>query len=393
MFAENGKISKQEMRSLLVLGWIGKQSLLFPILLKSLYGWEKTAALLLSLVWIVLFISLLKKVRKKREASMPKAHMYLIGIPFFFYLLSNELYLIRVTARVSAVCILPETGETALCLLLLFAAWMAEVGDAQKRGRAAQALYPVVLIALLTLMIAALWGIQPTYLWKALNGNTEDAVKMLPPTWSAGAVADLIQTSPALAKGIAVTGASLLLAASFAEMELLLFENMYIDCRTMRGSVLRVMGSMCLLTILMIGSFGATPLNRLEWPVPVLMSSVKLPGDFLQRWDVIFLAILLFGLFTAISSGLHGLHRIAGELLPRHLMRLRRPEAAGILVLLCLIAVGEYEQAEWLYLKLTLCIIVPVMTAVLLIIWGMRTGNEKETHTKTEIQDTGEADR
>lgn len=56
--------------------------------------------------------------------------------------------------------------------------------------------------------------------------------------------------------------------------------------------------------------------KALPWPAVTLMSTVEIPGGFLQRWDVVFTGLLLTTFFIAVSAGLFYVRLMSEQLLP-----------------------------------------------------------------------------
>lgn len=61
--------------------------------------------------------------------------------------------------------------------------------------------------------------------------------------------------------------------------------------------------------VILIGTFGLEGVRRMEVPVIQLMAGTRLPGKFLERFDIVWLALLLCSILFALGSLLfYGTH-------------------------------------------------------------------------------------
>src|SRR5699024_1539105 len=95
-------------------------------------------------------------------------------------------------------------------------------------------------------------------------------------------------------------------------------------------SALAVITGLLILTIILLqGSFGLGGYEHEEYPAIRLMSGIRLPGDFLERVDLFWVAALVFGLLFGLGSVFFYSH----EMLVRIHMEKTTLAAGGAVVL------------------------------------------------------------
>lgn len=348
MFAGNEKISPYQLRCLIFTDWAAKLLLLLPRLRGPLGSLSYLGAVLLGGVWTFLYLLLLGSLSgcvsgsftgfmKKRLGKYPAC---LADGLFLAYLLINQVYLARLTAHICRIFLLPQASETLIAAGVLLAGAATAAGSSQKRGRAAECL-TVLTAAALALALAA--SVPSVHLENYRLSDGLDPGNLI------------------LRSGTVFSG--------FAGITLILFEMPHTNWqgRKKKAALLGGFGGTFLILFLFLavlpGTFGETSLNRLPWPVLTLMSSVELPGAFLQRWDAVFLAILMFSLLAASGTCSHYMKRILGELLPK-----RQPDTLldfsfGAALLLLLLT-GSFDTAAALFSSWALCGLVPLTVLV-----------------------------
>lgn len=354
MFADNEKISTRQQIRLLTLDWAGKFCLLLPILLSSLDGTAMMASLCLGTATAFFYSIVLGFIAKKLQNNMysyvkerlGKGVAVLTGMIFLGYFLGNEVYLTWAVSRVSSVFLLPENSEYVIGLIYLAAGWLTARGSVQKRARAAECLFPVVAVMLIVMLTASAGSVS----WK----NFEQAFWLAPQT-----VKNTIYGSVSV-------------FAVYAGMGVTLYQIPCLKRKTQLARILKksvvVIGIfMIVLFLVLLGAFGITDLQQLSWPVLVLMSNVNIPGGFLQRWDVIFLSVLLFSLLTAAGTGIYYMGRILKDYFPKQKeenLQISCLAVSGVIFVLG----NDYEQVEQLFVNWVLWGLIPILVAIPLIL-------------------------
>lgn len=375
MFADNGKISAHQIRCLLFADWAAKLLLLLPLAGGTLGGWDFLLAAALGGVWALLYLLVLSKLLPSVKGSftacvrerLGKIPALLTGILALLYLLVNVCFLARLTGRICRVYLLPETSETLLAVLALAVGAASASGGSEKRARAAELLF-FPLAAALTLMVLASFG----------NVRLEH--------FRAEGTLDIRQ----------ILRRSGTMFAAFSGAALFLYERPRTNCKDKTMKRALILGLLVTLLFLLLtfaaalGVLGEASILRLPFPVLALMNSASLPGGFLQRWDAVFLAFLLFGLLFAAATSCYYMRQIAGELAAgRHMQHSRtadggtadddttdsgtasgdtaggrRLAALYLPVFAAVLLVRDYETAAALYLRWALCCLAPLMAAI-----------------------------
>ncbi len=369
MFADNEKISAKQLGRLLCLDWIAKFCILLPLLLKSLRGWEQITALAFGAVWAYFYAVILGKLAGRITRSftgylserLGKYFACTAGILYFLYMLLNQVYLAWAAGKICGLFLLPEMKETVIGILFLLAGLMTALGSIQKRARLAQCLYPVA-AGMLVVMIAASAG---SVKWENLR----------------------LPENPALP---GILSGSVCIFAAFSGMGIALYEIPYVNrkkegernaagtqiSRVIKKSLLYTAVFMTVLFVIMLGAFGEDELIFLPFPALVLMSNVNIPGGFLQRWDIVFLSVLLLSLFAASGNGIYYMSRILREVFPMAGKK-GYPWYAACISALAMLIVGSYETAEKIFVKWAFCAFLPLTAAFPVLLWILEWVNIK----------------
>lgn len=363
MFANNEKISLRQLGRLLTLDWVGKLCLLLPLFLSPLPGWNRMLALVLGGVWAFLLCGILRGLAPhirhsftgylRRRMGLWVARV--VAMAFFLYMLLNQIYLARAASRTCRLFLLPEVNEEVIGLLILLAGLGTAYGSIQKRGRAAECLFPLVAFVLIGMLAAAAVSVKAEYFPQLPGIEPEEILR----------------------------GSGLVFAA-FGGMGVLVYEIPRINCQSLPGKtgedwtknlgrvIKRSLGGTLLFLlgvfVVMMGSLGERGFQNLPWPALTLMSNVNIPGGFLQRWDMLFLGVLVLSLFTASGTGIYYMSRILAELFPGKKRKNMAVYAAVISGVVLLIS-GSYETAEALFDTWACRCMIPVMTAFLALLW------------------------
>ena len=362
MFANNEKISLRQLRAALILDWTGKLFLLLPILLQPLSGREKIGALLIGIPAAVVYGAVVGDVAGRIRGTftgyvrerMGKPAAGTVGILFFLYLLLNLVYLAQAVGELCRVFLLPECRPAVIGFSYLLAGLAAAGGSVQKRVRAAECLFPIVVLMLILMLAAAAGSVEGSRFLAAESCRPGEVIRR-----------------------------SSCVFAAFSGMGVVLYQVPYINAGkqmngisgqrkgmtgAIQGAVLGTGALLLAVFAVMLGAFGAADLSRLEWPVPVLMSNVNLPGEFLQRWDVIFLSVLMMSLLMASGTGIYYMSRILGELFPKVEEEGLLKYSVGIAAVVLLIS-GNYQTMERLYARWAFCAVMPFLTAFPVLLW------------------------
>lgn len=349
MFADNQKISAHQVSYLLFVDWIAKLLLLLPMVRGSLSGWDFIVAVALGGLWMYFYLMLLGPLNVQAKGGftgylkerLGKYPAYLIDVLFLIYLVINLTYLARLTGRICHIFLLPETSETMIAVVMVAVGAATAFRDNQVRARATELLFYPVAAALAVMLLASMGTIK---LDNIRTGISFDAMQIL------------------IRSGMVF--------AAFGGITLFLYEMPHINC-VPKGRILALRKGLLSSLIFLLAAFvaalgvlGEGSLNRLPWPILTLMSSASLPGGFLQRWDAVFLAFLLFSLLVAAGTSGHYMKRILGEMIPQKKKCAKWVWALFVLTLVSVLLMGEFDMAAGVFVRWSFGCLVPFMTVV-----------------------------
>ena len=133
--------------------------------------------------------------------------------------------------------------------------------------------------------------------------------------------------------------------------------------KALNGSVFLLLGILSTVLILLQGAFGAGGYVQKSYPIFDMMAGVDLPGDFLERVDIFFIAAVMFCIFFAVGSIFFYNH----ELLKRVHREKGAPYLAGGILICALGCEKAGISLEW-YREVLQNIYVPLF--ILLALWA-----------------------
>ena len=69
----------------------------------------------------------------------------------------------------------------------------------------------------------------------------------------------------------------------------------------MRGALFLVTGILILCLLLLQGSFGIGGYEHRQYPMVEFMAGIRIPGDFLERVDIFWVAAVMFSMLFALG--------------------------------------------------------------------------------------------
>lgn len=285
-YAENNRISHRQLTRQLVL------SLTAPFLLGLLSnrsvlganGMLAAAAALIPLYFYVIFLIRLSPYYGSLPKYMGKWGSLLIGIFYLSFVVVTGVYLLGLVEDVVPVSLISEFPGKCASLLVIIVCSFGTHRGMQKRGRMGEVSYPAVLGGLVLLLIVA-----------AFQGSLE-----------------YFCSNP---KGLQTTLEGFLRAeygilSAFTAVGLLPFAMNYVEkARSGKQPVFLGIAITCLIflgsLIVLQANYGWERLQNEEYPILPLLAGANLPGEVLARFDVIWLAVLLYSLLFAVGSVLH----------------------------------------------------------------------------------------
>lgn len=346
MFSENQKISGRQMQRLVVLDWVGKASLLLPLFIGKAGGRDFLFSLFLGLAVSFLYIMLISWISRHIQndfygyiqTRMGKGTATAACLIYWCYVFVNTVYLARLFAKTAVTFLMPEAGQEVFQVMLVLAGCYGAWRGLESRARTAEVVYRILLIPLVLMLLLAAFSVNPAYL-------APGEAKL-----SMAAIQHGLQVF------IAFGGAGVFL---FVMPRL----SRKSDAgRALKKSMLLIGSGAAGVFLTAIGTFGEAGMRALPWPVITLMSTVEIPGGFLQRWDVIFTGLLLCTFFIAATTGFFYLKVLTEELFQKKPANYWIP-LMGAAVLLASLWCENYETAASIYVVLNGYVLVPLAAA------------------------------
>lgn len=311
MYTDNARISHRQLFRQTLTGLLGVYFLTVPVL-PEMRGRQGVLCLLTGAgVYGLLCICF---IRIRNTFRDPEGHMGKIGGKAFILLYTSWLwfmgvFLLLVTARITGEFLIEGSPSWAVILLAAFAAYLGSHQGLERRGRMAEASFPILVLILAGMLLLAATQVRPEYL--------EETGTLSFAGWARGSWQMLYVFLPFA-----------FLPAALGNVK------RPADTGKVMWAVLGVITGLLTLTLILLqGSFGLGGYEHEEFPVVRLMSGVRLPGDFLERVDLFWVAALVFSLLFAIGSVFFYSH----ELLVRIHLEKSAPAAGGAVVLGALI--------------------------------------------------------
>lgn len=350
VFSENGKISPRQLCCLLTLDFFGKGALLLPALAEGLTSREFISCLLIVFLLVFAYGRLVERIGRDcggnfkayAEQKMGEKTVKIFLVFFFLYAFWNLVYLLNTFGSVGQAFILPGEKKGVLMIMVLAAGVCMAYGGAEVRARTAEVLYPLLFFPILLLMLLSAFHQQPGISEAGLVfGEYQEALGQLLKMFSVfGGLSFYVFLAPYVSgqeKGLA------------------------------RKGLWRAAAALAALFLLVAAAFGERGMALLPWPAVSFMSSARVPGGFLERWDVIFAGLLETMLLVSAGSSLFYLGLIGKLLFPKVGKKLLW---GGLAVLVFLVALwcGENGKAAKIYVIWNSFVAVPVSVAFLVMV-------------------------
>lgn len=289
MFSENDRISQRQMERQIVL------VLLCPAFWQlAAYsasdGLPGMAGIFvgygLLAVWCIYLVRL-GGLYCRLESVIGKAGKLLLAVMYLCYLLFLGGTLLRRMAELAAAYLTAGVPQELCGLFLLAAAGFGVGSEVQKRGRLAEALYPWIVGGILILLLLTVPQMH--------FSSFEDA-------WKTAKSVEIVDNGilfgwnvwRTLENGTPIALLPFLLGHVQKEHRSVILP---VTQSIWKTGLLVIAGSMALL-----GVFGRRGTAAAQDPLLLLMAGTSLPGGFLERFDILWMAFLLMGLLFTLGS-------------------------------------------------------------------------------------------
>ncbi|MCI5649535.1 MAG: GerAB/ArcD/ProY family transporter [Fusicatenibacter sp.] len=292
MFADNGRISHRQAVRQMMLTLLGP----FFWLLSgrgAMGGYAELVGILLGglglMCWIF-FLVRLENVYHHLDAFVGAAAGSLIRLIYFSYLLLAGGCLLERMTDLSGSYLLEGVGKEWLGFLILLAVFLGMNGKVQKRARLAEALYPWVFWSVVLLLFFALGQVR----WDAY---VQSAKQMQEEAKSSGGTI----VWKKIGKGVLET-LQVGIIVGFLPFLLPKVERNKSVVKPLRRGIGKLLLLVLGFGVILMGTLGTEGAAKRQDPVLLLMSGTNLPGGFLERFDVIWMAVLLCALLFSLGS-------------------------------------------------------------------------------------------
>lgn len=356
MFADNQRISNRQMKRQMLISFGG---VLILLVSGEMAGGGRNAILGAFLGYGALLVYFFFLARnavpiQNLTSTFGGVIKWLVSFLYGSFLILTGGYLLEKISQISNLYLLSDVDKELVKILILVVALLGMGGDTQKRGRMGEASFFWIF-----------WGFVLLLILAASHMRVPDGSRMP-----------------------AIDGHSLLLYGYrfFAVGTIVSIFPFAFTKSEGRGYQMRDLGKSWLLLMLLVvstslillGTYGYPGVKTMELPVLNLMSGTSLPGGFLDRFDIIWMALLLFALLFSLGSLLFYSVRL---LLPRSGMekekegRNARRILVGASVLIWIVSRLAYNgyTIENIYLRLLECFYAPLFIIITLLAgWGYR---------------------
>lgn len=288
MFSENGRISKRQIRRLLIYDLFGINTLLLPVLLAEHVGRDGVFCIFGAWVLLLCYLVFLEKLHRRMQCGymeyLKRSCGTLLGYAFaavyFVYCILLAGYALYTESALIRRCLLKEESFWLIAFFLCLVGAYGIYQGMEGRARVYELLFWFLMVPLFLMLFLAMFQWNTDYWTPVFVTGAFDVAEGI---YLVVIFSGVIFLLPFLV-GYARKKAQIVVAARQAaafhfSINLVVF-------------------------LILLGIFQVNALARQRFPIVTLMSMVDLPGGFLKRQDAFMIAIWFFTLFAFISTGL-----------------------------------------------------------------------------------------
>ena len=269
MFADNARISHRQLFRQIFMGVIGIYTLAIPVF-PEIFGRQGILCLLTVMAVYLLFFVYF--IRIKTVMQNPRRYMgKVLGSIFVFLYMSwlwfMGVYLLLMTARITDRFLIEGSVYWIVIVLAAAATYLGSHQGLERRGRMAEVCFPVLLFIMGGMLCLGILRMKNYYLGE-LGSLTLQG-------WLKGSYQIFCAFLP------------------FAFLPVTL---------GMRGALFLVTGILILCLLLLQGSFGVGGYEHRQYPMIEFMAGIRIPGDFLERVDIFWVAAVMFSMLFALGG-------------------------------------------------------------------------------------------
>lgn len=279
MFSDNDRISGIQLNRQIAVGLTGAFLL---ILTKegALVGRSGLLGLLGGFAGVLLYLAVLVRAStcyRDPERLLGKAGATILRLFYLSYLVLTGSFLLAEAVEMVRTYLMPGSQGLTAAVLLLAVSLIGTGSDVQRRGRMGEISYPLLMLGFLLMLAVAAGAVNP----------------------------DLVDSAPALSGNDVLEGAYAYYAACMI-LSVVPFLLNRVQGEHRFSHMARAIAAVTLITgsalLILLGTFGYEGMIQQKTPILKLMSRVMLPGGFLDRFDIIWIAFLLFSLLFGLGT-------------------------------------------------------------------------------------------
>ena len=285
MFSDNQRISGKQMKCQMILSLVGIL-LLFQAGEMAAGGVNSLLGMVIGLGLLILYLFFLVRVSavySNLERYFGCIGKWLITVVYLSFLVLSGSYLLEKVSFVTERYLLSGVPLPVISAVFVLAACMGMGNEIQRRGRLAELCFPWILVALILLLAFA-----------AFHFHGLDFSLMEP--WSAVKVTEGVYRY--FTMGTSVSLAAFLLSRVDKGNS----EKSGGTFRSLTMGLIVVTLLLLAAAAVLLGVYGFRGIRNMEFPILDLMAGTSLPGNFLKRFDIVWLAVLIFSLLFSLGS-------------------------------------------------------------------------------------------
>ena len=280
MFADNARISHRQLFRQIVLGVLGIYTLVIPIF-PEVSGRQGVLCLLTVLAVYLLFC--IYFIRIKTVMQNPKRYMGKAAGSIFVFLYMSWLcvmgvYLLLMTARITDRFLIEGSVYWIIIILAGIVTYLGSHQGLERRGRMAEVCFPVLLFIIGIMLYLGILRMKSYYLGELGDLSLQGWLKGSYQIFCAFLPFAFLPVTLGNVKKPGETG------------------------KVMRGALLLVTGILIICLLLLQGSFGIGGYEHRQYPMIEFMAGIRIPGDFLERVDIFWVAAVMFSMLFALGG-------------------------------------------------------------------------------------------
>ncbi|QUH25335.1 GerAB/ArcD/ProY family transporter [Serpentinicella alkaliphila] len=366
MYKNNDKISLGQLVHILMLTIVGVGVLTLPSAITEELGVDGVFVLLIGGALVLVIANLIGRIMKLfpgksyteiLSACFTKPIAYIIIFLFLIYSLVINAFVVRVFGEVVKMYLLIRTPiEVIIFSMLLITAYLARKGI-EPLGRAAELLFPLIMVPAVILFILAAADVDPTNFLPIFQASPIDIIRGVPTALFA-----------------------------FAAFEFMLIFGKFLSKTDQAPKALSIgMGIVIAVYVLIfavaLGVFGEPQLKHLIWPTLSLFKIIEFPGLFIENVESLVMVIWVFIVFMSIAPVHLGKTVLIGELLNLKERDFFALPLVPILYLTALIpeSVAETYRYMDIFSKYAIPFFALILPILIFLVGSVRKGKGKES--------------